>query len=99
LRKENKEHYDKKEHILKEDYFMFAVKKLLGENKSVNLLNTKNIAREVADNTYNKLGQAKYLKIILMNTEKNELIKIQNSRGSNVGTLLDRYDLTKITNN
>jgi len=55
-----------------------------------------NISSYVANMTYNKIGQGRYFKIAMINTDKSNLIKVGQSRGTNVSVLLSHYDINRV---
>ena len=93
------QNYGDKQHLITNENFFYACTRLLGRNTEKNLLDTTNIAREVARETLGGIGQGRYLKIILEEADKHQIRFIQDNRGSNAGTLLDRYDMGKIFKN
>ena len=98
--------YDCKENIISSKKVIEALKILLGENESVNLLATQDGER-VADSslnkvisraTYNGIGQGNYLKVLLGNkTTMKTFEKVSANRGTSIAELNTYYD-TNFTN-
>ena len=79
--------YGQKTYTITDKKFVSAVNSF-GETK---LLHTNNIAREVRNNTIDKLSESQLTKITMLEMKAPELQAISDSRGTDVKTLLTSY--------
>lgn len=86
-----KDLYGNKTYTITDPKFIAAVKQY-GET---NLLNTNNLAREVKNNTIDKLTESQVNKIFIYSLPITELSHISQSRGTSLQTLVDRYNPNK----
>jgi len=85
--------YGAKEHIIKTKTFIYACKKFIGKNL---LKNTgKNSSKEIIEATYKQLGQGRYFKIKLLNSNTGELTALGKDRGTSPNVIVAHYDQTK----
>lgn len=86
-----------KQHIIKEKKFYNTCLSLLGSKKSFKLLPFKQADKAVRNSTYNGISEAEHVKIIVhhyFNLKNiNKLIKIGESRGTNLNLILKNYNL------
>jgi len=83
--------YGVKKDIIKYEKIMISANELLKNNDSVELLNSSNRSDEINRMTYKRIGSGRYTKIALEHSNKNELIKISENRGTEIGTLMKYY--------
>lgn len=94
-----KEFYGAKVNELRDDKLIDSCNKMLGGRDSVALLSTNNGAHTsnpsmfIRSKLYNKMSPTKYFKIAVLETDKNDLIKLETNRGTAVKTILKSYNV------
>jgi hypothetical protein len=94
-----KESYDTKVNEFTDEKLINSCKKMIGKEKSVLLLSSgdgnkaKSISGFIINRLYNKLSPTKYFKIIVMESGKNDLLKLEENRGTAVKTILKSYNI------
>jgi hypothetical protein len=84
--------YNTKIDKITDESFIYACNQL-AEQKLIKYNN--NIGNHIKDVTLNKIGQSRYMKIILLESDKNKLLDISKKRGTAIDTLLRFYDLNR----
>ena len=79
--------YGQKTYTITDKKFVLAV----NNYPETKLLHTNNIAREVRNNTIDKLSESQLTKITMLEMKTSELQAISDSRGTDVRTLLNSY--------
>lgn len=79
--------YGQKTYTITDKKFVYAVNNF----PETKLLHTNNIAREVRNNTIDKLSESQLTKITMLEMKTNELQAISDARGTDVKTLLNSY--------
>ena len=86
-----------KDHLIKEKKFVATCLSLLGSKKSVKLLPFKQADKAIRNSTYNGISESEHVKILVhhyFNLKNiNKLIKIGQSRGTNLNLVLKNYNL------
>ncbi len=94
-----KESYDTKVNEFIDEKLIDSCKKMLGKEKNVFLLSTNdgshtsNPGMFIKTKLYNKMSPTKYFKIIVMETDRNGLLALENNRGASVGSILKHYNI------
>jgi hypothetical protein len=93
-----KEVYDTKVNEFIDEKLIDSCKKMIGKEKNVFLLSTSdgshttNPSMFIKTKLYNKMSPTKYFKIAVLETDKNDLILMENKRGTAVKTILKSYN-------
>jgi len=87
--------HDQKIHFITDKNLIQAGKQLINQYLLKN--HGGNICKEILEATYNKLGQGRYLKIKILETNYNDLHKIGESRGTSADTIMSHYNINKST--
>lgn len=90
--------YGQKTHIIKNKSFIDSVVNILGSNESKRLLTAPNyssVADEIIRNTYMRLGEASYFKILARDANMNLINKMSKNRGTDLTTIYNFYNLSK----
>ena len=86
-----------KDHLIKEKKFVSTCLSLLGSKKSVKLLPFKQADKAIRNSTYNGISESEHVKILVhhyFNLKNiNKLIKIGQTRGTNLNLVLKNYNL------
>ena len=85
-------------HTIKDKKFIATILALLGRKEQVKLLNLKQADKAVRNSTYNGISEAEHVKILVHHyfglKNINKLIKISESRGTNLNLIMRNYNLS-----